>query len=109
VAGVHLNFLPTLGDTTGLSEQDKERAGQVQQYLAKPAGYLRQQSTRLHCPSPIGVAVFPHELAPPSRGLVEQQYTVTQWTEFTRGGHFPALEVPDLLIQDLRKFFAQHR
>ena len=27
------------------------------------------------------------------------------WSEFDRGGHFPAMEVPDLLVGDLRGFF----
>ena len=27
------------------------------------------------------------------------------WTEMPRGGHFSALEVPDLLVEDLRTFF----
>jgi pimeloyl-ACP methyl ester carboxylesterase len=29
------------------------------------------------------------------------------WTEFDRGGHFPAMEVPDLLAEDLRRFLSQ--
>jgi hypothetical protein len=27
------------------------------------------------------------------------------WTEFSRGGHFAALEAPDLLTDDIRAFF----
>jgi hypothetical protein len=31
------------------------------------------------------------------------------WSEFEHGGHFPAMEVPDLLVGDLRKFFRSFR
>jgi pimeloyl-ACP methyl ester carboxylesterase len=34
---------------------------------------------------------------------------VVQWSEFDRGGHFAALETPDLLIDDLRTFFRRVR
>jgi hypothetical protein len=30
-------------------------------------------------------------------------------SEFDRGGHFPAMETPDLLITDLRDFFRRLR
>lgn len=31
------------------------------------------------------------------------------WSDFDRGGHFPAMEAPDLLLGDLRSFFRQFR
>jgi hypothetical protein len=31
--------------------------------------------------------------------------TITRWTEFDRGGHFAAMETPDLLVDDIRAFF----
>jgi epoxide hydrolase len=31
------------------------------------------------------------------------------WEEYEKGGHFPALEVPDLFVADLRKFFHSFR
>ncbi|GAA0913954.1 hypothetical protein Vau01_002090 [Virgisporangium aurantiacum] len=54
---------------------------------------------------PTGVAVFPKDIALPVRSLAEQTDTVTHWTEFDRGGHFAALETPDLLVDDVRAFF----
>ncbi|MFD0683999.1 epoxide hydrolase family protein [Actinomadura fibrosa] len=57
------------------------------------------------CPVPIGVAVFPRDLVLPVRSLVERHFDVVRWTEFDRGGHFPAVEVPDLLTGDVRAFF----
>jgi len=29
------------------------------------------------------------------------------WSEFDRGGHFAALEAPDLVVEDLRTFFSK--
>ena len=34
---------------------------------------------------------------------------IVHWTEFDRGGHFAAMEVPDLLVGDVRAFFRQFR
>ncbi|WP_433272021.1 epoxide hydrolase family protein [Actinosynnema sp. CS-041913] len=58
------------------------------------------------CPVPVGVAVFARDIILPVRGVVEGLYDVRRWTEFDRGGHFPALETPDLLVDDVRAFFA---
>jgi pimeloyl-ACP methyl ester carboxylesterase len=57
---------------------------------------------------PTGFAVFGHEFAPmpqPPRDLAERYFDVTHWTQFASGGHFPALEEPELLARDLREFF----
>ena len=42
----------------------------------------------------------------PPRSYVERAFDVVGWTEFPEGGHFPAMEVPDLLLAELRRFFA---
>ncbi|WP_280385249.1 epoxide hydrolase family protein [Nocardia wallacei] len=53
---------------------------------------------------PTGVAVFTTaDFA--IRRFAEQAHTIVHWSEFYSGGHFPALEVPDLLIGDIREFF----
>lgn len=56
-------------------------------------------------PVPLGVAVFPHDVLLPVRAFAEGAYTITHWSEFERGGHFAAMEVPDLLIESVRAFF----
>lgn len=56
-------------------------------------------------PTPLGVAVFPHDIVLPIRSLAEQQDKVVHWTEFDRGGHFAAMEEPELLVGDVRAFF----
>jgi epoxide hydrolase len=58
-------------------------------------------------PVPLGVAVYPHDAALPIRSLADSRFpNIVQWTEFDRGGHFPAMEEPDLFVQDLRSFSA---
>ncbi|WP_131732380.1 epoxide hydrolase family protein [Actinomadura formosensis] len=61
------------------------------------------------CSVPLGVAVFAHDLVRPVRRLVERVYDVVHWTEFDRGGHFPAVEAPDPLTDDVRAFFRRVR
>jgi pimeloyl-ACP methyl ester carboxylesterase len=52
---------------------------------------------------PTAVAVFPTDIA--IRPFASQAGHVVRWSEFDRGGHFAALEAPDLLTADLREFF----
>jgi pimeloyl-ACP methyl ester carboxylesterase len=55
---------------------------------------------------PVGASVFPAEVPRPSRRWAARRYPdIRYWAEHDRGGHFPALEVPDLLVNDLRAFF----
>jgi pimeloyl-ACP methyl ester carboxylesterase len=58
--------------------------------------------------TPTGVAVFtPHDIA--IRRLAERDHNIVHWTEFERGGHFAAMETPDLLVGDVREFFRRFR
>jgi pimeloyl-ACP methyl ester carboxylesterase len=58
-------------------------------------------------PTPTGVAVFAEDIA--IRRYAEQGNNIVHWTDFERGGHFAAMEVPDLLIGDIRTFFRRFR
>jgi pimeloyl-ACP methyl ester carboxylesterase len=69
------------------------------------AGHDAAQSQRLD--TPVGYADFPREVAVPPFSWIAQKYNVVQKTEMPRGGHFAALEQPDLLIEDIRNFFAK--
>ena len=73
--------------------------------------YEAAQSRGAVTPStvPTGVAVFPRELIPAIRRYAERTDNIVHWSVFDRGGHFAALEVPDLLLGDLRKFFGRFR
>lgn len=58
-------------------------------------------------PAPVGFAVFGAE--PFVRTLQDPDRRIEHWSEFERGGHFPALEQPGLLTDDLRTFFRGYR
>jgi len=54
---------------------------------------------------PTAVALFPKEyLEWAPRSYVERIYNIQRWTKMPKGGHFAALEQPDLLIKDIREF-----
>lgn len=58
---------------------------------------------------PTGVAVFPHEISPSIRRFAEPTNNIVHWSECDRGGHFAAMEQPDLLVGDVRQFFRRFR
>ncbi len=53
---------------------------------------------------PTAVAVFPADLVRPPRSWAERSYNVTRYTRMPRGGHFAAVEEPDLVAADIRAF-----
>ena len=55
--------------------------------------------------APAGMALFPQEIARPPREWAERSYDVRRWQEMPRGGHFAALEEPELLAHEVREFF----
>jgi pimeloyl-ACP methyl ester carboxylesterase len=55
------------------------------------------------CPVPTALAVFPGDST--SRVLAERQHRIVRFTEYETGGHFAALQTPDLLARDLQAFF----
>lgn len=58
------------------------------------------------CETPTGFANFPGEklYAPPPRSWCDRAYNINHWSEMEKGGHFAAMEVPDLFVSDLRKW-----
>jgi microsomal epoxide hydrolase len=54
---------------------------------------------------PAAFALFPKDISHPPREWAERFFNVQRWTEMPRGGHFAALEEPELLAEDIRKFF----
>jgi len=61
--------------------------------------------TRIQVPT--GVAAFPDPVfLPPPRSFTEKTYNIVHWTDMPRGGHFAALEEPELMLADLRAFIA---
>lgn len=55
--------------------------------------------------TPVGFAKFPKEIPTPPRDYIEKGFNVVHWTEMPKGGHFPALEQPKLLADDMIRFF----
>jgi microsomal epoxide hydrolase len=78
-------------------------------------------STRLYCESqrgqnfgptveyvdvPTAAAVFPKEMLRIPKAYAESRFNLVRYNRFDRGGHFAALEEPDLLVPDIKEFFA---
>jgi pimeloyl-ACP methyl ester carboxylesterase len=57
--------------------------------------------------TPTGVTVFAEDVA--IRRYAEHGNNIVHWSEFDRGGHFAAMEAPDLLVGDVRAFFRRFR
>lgn len=58
---------------------------------------------------PTGVARYPEEVLRWPRSWIESRYNVVHWAVMDRGGHFPAMEQPELFADDLRAFFRKVR
>lgn len=59
---------------------------------------------------PVGCSIFPKEIFRSSRRWAEQRFTqLIHWNELPAGGHFAALEQPQLMIGELRDCFRQLR
>jgi len=58
---------------------------------------------------PAAFARFPKEMTHPPREWAERFYDVQRWTDMPRGGHFAAMEEPELLAEDIRVFFRDYR
>ncbi len=54
---------------------------------------------------PMSFAHFPKELPTPPRSWVERIFNVRRWTDMPKGGHFAALEQPELLARDIQDSF----
>jgi epoxide hydrolase len=58
-------------------------------------------------PAPQGQALFGGDDL--LRRVMDPEHRIEHWTEYDRGGHFPAMEVPDLLVNDVRAFYRRVR
>lgn len=64
---------------------------------------VRKMPTGRRVEVPTAFAVYPDPRAPsPPRSWVERGYALSRWTTQPRGGHFAAMEVPDLFVADLQ-------
>ncbi len=109
-------------------ERDVERAFTRDELLTNVTIYwvtrTASSSVRLYCEArrseelaapprrtlvPTGCAIFPGEILRPPRAWAEAAYDVRRWTELPRGGHFAAMEEPELFVEDVRAFFRELR
>ena len=78
-------------------------------YLEDAFQSVPQLSVGQYIEVPAGVATFPKDLTYPPRELGERFLRVARWTEMPRGGHFAALEEPELYAKDVQEFVRQLR
>jgi pimeloyl-ACP methyl ester carboxylesterase len=71
--------------------------------------YETAHSTEWGAPgtAPQGWALFAAQ--PFVRAMMDPNHEIEYWSEFDRGGHFAAMETPDLLVGDVRRFFRRFR
>ena len=64
-----------------------------------------QNAYATYLSTPLGVSSFPKELASPPKDWIQRIANVQFYKEHDRGGHFPSVECPETLVQDLRQWF----
>jgi pimeloyl-ACP methyl ester carboxylesterase len=110
-----LDFMANCGDTVDVLSRDHVLTNVMMYWLTGTAGssgrfYYENANAGAwgeQRPSsfPMGVAVFPDDFLSIRRFAERDNQNIVHWSEFDKGGHFAALEQPDLLIGDLRDFF----
>lgn len=58
---------------------------------------------------PTGLALFQADVLLPPEEWAKRNLNITRWTKLPRGGHFTALEEPELFAEDIRAFFRPYR
>jgi microsomal epoxide hydrolase len=97
LAVVSIFWLTATASSSG--QLNYESVDRTSQNIAAPLGGPWELT------APVGVAVFADDIVLPLRRFADRVLpTITHWSEFDRGGHWPALEVPDLYVRDVREF-----
>ena len=81
---------------------------------AGSAARFYYENQHAHHPSepttiPMGLASFAFDFRPIRRFAERDHANIVSWSEFDRGSHWAAHDAPDLLLADLRQFFARFR
>lgn len=76
-------------------------------YYYEPGHGMMPKNIKKRVEVPTAFAMFPKDLSPAPREWAERFFHVVRWTEMPRGGHFAALEQPQLFADDIRAFFAE--
>jgi microsomal epoxide hydrolase len=79
-------------------------------YLWFYAGGGRQLPDNRRVEVPTGLLIAPRDtVLPPPDSVIARAYNVTRRTDTAHGGHFAALEQPDVFVEDVRSYFKEHR
>lgn len=76
--------------------------------LDAQAAYSDQQSTPVKSTPPAGISLFPREAQFP-KAWAERSVNVISYRKMTKGGHFAALEEPEIFTDELRTFFYRQK
>lgn len=79
----------------------------IRYYHETPPNPYGTASSRVEVPT--ALANFPKDIAPAPRAFAERFFNVQRFTDMPRGGHFAALEEPELLVEDIRAFYRDLR
>ncbi|MET0401692.1 MAG: epoxide hydrolase, partial [Cystobacter sp.] len=66
---------------------------------------VRRPDPRIPVRVPTAAAIFPREILGSPRPWLEARFDLRRYTEMPRGGHFAAVEQPELFLEDVRAFF----
>lgn len=99
-------FTATIGSSSRLYYESRAERVRLRpgERIEVPTGFLLEAPIELADDperSFLGVA----RVGAPPRAGPERTFDVRRWTEADHGGHFPALETPELLVDELRAFF----
>jgi microsomal epoxide hydrolase len=76
-------------------------------YMARHGDWTPAQGPRIAVPT--AYLAFPKEIYRPPRSMAERAFEIRRWTTADKGGHFAALEQPEVLAEDMRAFFRELR
>jgi epoxide hydrolase len=114
----------TWGDTNGNVESRFSKDELLTNVMIYWVTQSITSSTRLYCETmrkgrfgpagekinvPTGGAIFAKEIYKAPRKWAEAAFDLRHWSVFEKGGHFAALEEPQLLVEDIRAFFRKVR
>ncbi|WP_407358973.1 epoxide hydrolase 1 [Microbacterium sp. LTA6] len=97
----------TAGTTGGAAASDESDSGDWE--TGDSGGWQGGDSGGWEAPAmpPAAVSVFAADFS--VRPVVDPASAFESWTEHDIAGHFPAMEAPEVLVTDLRRFFGEHR
>ena len=99
-------FTGTINSASRLYKESRDNPVRLApgQRVEVPSGFLLETSPQARGQAPVSTAGAARIGAPP-RARAEAAFNVQRWTPVARGGHFPALEIPEVFVAELREFF----